>query len=146
MYVSSYLVRPWSAYSKLSNSHPFSWLPLHTFCLQFVYIKRNKIFIYNYNVSEIFARMRLNLPIQITILIDIIMSQQPSELFQIFQGKTFTEIRSWIIISFSITRPNKNNRKQRTTLYSKWRKHWVEKLTNWPSNVTEFVIILSYEK
>jgi hypothetical protein len=51
------------------------------------------MFISNYNVSEIFARMAPNLLIQITILTDV-MSQQPAELFQISKGKASTDIRT----------------------------------------------------
>ena len=71
-----------------------------------------------------------NLPIQIRVLVDTIMSQHPVELFQLSQGKSSTEIRTRKVTSFAIPRPNKNNRTQKTTLYSKWRKQWGEKLTN----------------
>jgi hypothetical protein len=75
--------------------------------------KRNIIFISNSNVSKIFTRMGPNIPIQITILFDIIMRQLPAELFQISQGKSSTEIRTRKVISFTIPRPNKNNRTNR---------------------------------
>jgi hypothetical protein len=79
------------------------------FCLQLISIERNTIFISNYNVSKIFTRMGPHFPIQLTVLFDINISQEPVKLFQISQRKSSTEISTRNVISFTIPRSNNSN-------------------------------------
>jgi hypothetical protein len=111
MYVSPYLVYDCDLRTQsFRTNSPTSVYHFTIFSPQFIYFKRNIIFISNYNASKMFTRMEPNLPIQITILFDNIMSQVLAELFHKSQGKSCTEIMTRRVISFTIPRPNKNNR------------------------------------
>lgn len=98
------------------------------FLLHFISIVKNTIIIRNYSTTKIFTRKGEKFPIQITVLFYIITRKQPAKLFQISQGKLYTEIRAKKLIFCTVSRPNKRNHMQKPTLYSKSRKQWVRKL------------------